>query len=129
MLRSLKNKVIVDQAFAPQTIAASALSAAMDLKGKRNFAFLIHVGSFAFTGVNKLTCTIHESDDNVTYAASGNAAEILVLDTQATQENKVHELEYKGSKRYVKLDVVEAGTVTAPFAVSGICTEPEVQPA
>ena len=129
MLRGLNDKVKTNALIAPAALAASTLSAATDLQGKRNFAFLIQVGSFAFTGVNSLTVTIHESDTSGgTYAAHAGSGS-LVLNDQATQENKVHVLEYKGNKRFVKLDIVEAGTVSAPMAVSGLCTDNEIEPA
>ena len=128
MLRGIGDKESIAAVTAPATLSASYLSSAVDLKGKRNHAFCIQVGSFAFDATNKLTYAIHESDDNSTYAAHSDSG-TLVLNNQATQENKVHMLEYKGNKRYVKLDVVEAGTVSVAHAVTALSTELEQMPA
>jgi hypothetical protein len=129
MLRGLKDRILTSLVLAPQTLSAAVLSVASSMAGKRNFAYQVAVGSFAFTGVNYLTLTIMECDTvGGTYVADPDSA-VLVLNDQATQESKVHIMEYKGTKAFTKLDIAEAGTVAAPISVVGLCTEPEKMPA
>lgn len=127
MLRNLGDKIKTSAIVAPAALSATTLTAAQDMQGLKNFAFLLQAGSFAFDGTNYLTCTIQECDtSDGTYV---DTTDVLVLNDQASQENEVHVLEYTGNKRYVKLNIVESGTVAAPLAVSGLSTAPELMPA
>lgn len=129
MLRGLKDRILTSLVLAPNTLSASILTAASSMAGKRNFAYEVAVGSFAFTGVNFLTLTIQHSDTvGGTYVDDPESTP-LVLNDQASQENKVHIIEYKGIKAFTKLNIVESGTVSAPIAVLGLTTEPEKMPA
>jgi hypothetical protein len=131
MLRNLAQKVQVLPLLAPQTLTATTATASFDLQGCRNFAFAVQVGAMSFSGTDKLTLQIQDSDVNSGF--EDVTAEALY--TPAAQElaaagdaNKVHLVQYRGNKRFVRLNIVEAGTVSVPIAVSGLVTELEVQP-
>ena len=138
MLRSLmaklKNKVML----LAQVVAATANSTAVDLADYLSCSILVNVGDFTFTGVNSLSLIVQHSDTDVDddYEAVGEgdlyAAEdistgtfkILDLEADKDQEYMIH---YLGAKRYVRVRIVEAGTVTAPLSITALL-EPKFQP-
>lgn len=131
MLRNLAQKIKATMLLAAQAVAADINSAAQDLKGMRSYAFMVSVGNFAFTGVNKIALKMEESDDNVTFAPcaleayAGGAIKELIA---AQDANMVHVVEYKGHKRYVRMALDVSGTVSAPISVSGLSADLEMQP-
>lgn len=132
MLRNLKNKIETLMLLAAQAVTADIASAVVDLKGNRNFAFLVSVGSFAFTSGNKIAMKIQESDDGVTFADAPVTAyyEGAVTELVAgTDADKIHCIQYRGSKQYVKMMLDVTGTVSAPIAIVGLSTELEAFPA
>lgn len=136
MLRSVYGKVKNFFLLAAQTIAADTLTAVADLAGVQNFAFEVLIGAASFTGVNKLSLEVLHSDDGTTFVAcaaedlyspvSGNVAKEL---TSAADQNKVHLIGYRGTKRYLKLNLnLQGALASVPVAVSGISTMPELMP-
>ncbi len=130
MLRNLAQKVQAVLVLAAQAVTADINTASVDLKEYRNFAFQVLVGAFAFTGVNKIALKIQESDDNVSFAdapaeAYYNGVKELAA---AADQSKLHLVEYRGNKRYIRLALDVSGTVNAQVAVAGLCTELKVQP-
>lgn len=123
MLRNIANKLKAVKALVPQTITADTTSSAVDLKDFKNFAFVVTTGAFSFTGVNKVNCLIRESDDDSTYTDSVYSKELAA----SGDASNVHMIEYKGSKRYVKLLLDVSGTVSVTMAVNGVA-EPLVLP-
>lgn len=123
-------------ALAPQTLSATTATAGIDTKDLNSLAFLINVGSFAFDGTNYLTVNLQHSDTDSSYANVGQdgvydgntAPTVLVLNDQATQESKSHLVEYRGGKRFVRLNIVESGTVSAPISVVAISNHSELLP-
>lgn len=137
MLRSLFEKFYSKLVYEAQDLSATTATASVDLQLLSNFAFEVLVGTFTFTGTNKVNLNVQHSDDNSTWAdaaasdlypeAEGPAPTVKILDA-AGDASKVHLIPYRGNKRYVRLNMVVAGTVAAPIAVSGISTMPEQMP-
>jgi hypothetical protein len=134
MWKNLKQKTYHKMVLAPvSSFAATAATSSVDCKDINSLGFVLAVGSFAFSGSNYLTVNLQESDDNstwtdVTQVYEGTAPAPLVLNDQATQESKSHLVEYRGGKRYARLNIVETGTVTAPLSVVAISNKPELMP-
>jgi hypothetical protein len=137
MLKNVVNKIKKVFLLAPQVLTADALTASVDLQFMLNFAFEVIVGAPGFTGTDKMALKVLHSDDDITFVAcaetdlysyvSGNIAKELVA---VSDEDKVHMIEYRGSKRYVKLELDIQGALTnVPVAVSGLCTSYELNPA
>jgi hypothetical protein len=131
MLRNLAQKIKSLMLLAAQSVTADINSASADLQKYRSFAFLVSVGTFAFSGVNKIALKMQESDDNTTFtdcaleAYSGGAIKELAA---ATDDDTVHVVEYKGHKRYVRMTLDVSGTVAAPIAVVGLSADLTEQP-
>jgi len=130
---NLKQKTYHQMVLAPATFSATGATASVDCKDINSLGFLLSVGSFAFDGSNYLTVNLQESDDNsawsdVTQVYEGTAPAPLVLNNQATQESKSHLVEYRGGKRYARLNIVETGTVSVALSVAAISNKPELMP-
>lgn len=130
---NLKQKTYHKMVLAPATVSATGATASVDCQDINSLGFLLSVGSFAFTSVNYLTVNLQESDDDsawadVTQVYEGTAPAALVLNDQATQESKSHLVEYRGGKRYARLNIVESGTVSVPLSVVAISNRPELMP-
>lgn len=133
MWNNVKQKVYHAMVLAPATFSATGATTGVDCKDINSLAFLLAVGSFAFDGSNYLTVNMQESDDNSTWANvtavyEGTAPAVLVLNDQATQESKSHMVEYRGGKRYARLNIVETGTVSVALSVMAISNKPEFMP-
>jgi hypothetical protein len=131
MLRNLAQKTKSLMLLAAQSVTADINSASADLQMFRSFAFLVSVGTFTFTGTNKVALKIQESDDNVTFTDAPNSAyyegAVTELDT-AGEASKVHVIQYRGEKRYVRMALDVSGTVAAPMAIVGLSTDLEIMP-
>lgn len=135
MWKNLKQVTYHKMVLAPQTFAATAATSSVDTKDINSLGFLLAVGSFAFTGVNFLTVNVQESDDDSVWSDvgaeglyEGTAPAVLVLNDQASQESKSHLVEYRGGKKYARLNIVESGTVSVPLSVVAISNKPELMP-
>lgn len=135
MWKNLKQKIYHKMVLAPATFSATAATASVDTKDLNSLAFVLSVGTFAFDGTNYLTVNMQESDDNSTWADVGSAGvyegtapAVLVLNNQATQESMSHMVEYRGGKRYARLNIVESGTVSVALSVAAISHKPELMP-
>lgn len=126
MLRGLVNKIKALMLLEAQSISADTNSTAVDLSPYRSFAFLVSVGTFTFSGTNKVALKMVESDDNITFTDCalscyvGGAIKELIT---AGDGETMHVVEYKGNKRYAKLFLDVSGTVAAPMAVVGLSTD------
>lgn len=128
MLRNLMQKIKAIFVLAPQTVTADVLSAAVDLKHYRSMGFIVNVGAFAFTGVNKVGLEIHESDDNSTYTLATDVAGAVQELNAGAHASACHLIEYKGHKRYIKLNLNVSGTVSAPMSAVAISADPDAMP-
>lgn len=141
MLRSLIEKFKSAMLYAPQTFSATTATSSMDLQGLSNFAFEVVVGAFStFDGTNNVSLTVQESDDNSSWAdapdeslyaldpAAASGSGIAKILDAAGDASSVHLIPYRGNKRYARLNMVEAGTVSCGISVTGISTKPQVMP-
>lgn len=124
MQRNLMDKIYKALLLFPQTITATGNSASQDVKDLMSLTFLLSVGTMAFTGTDKLTVKLQESDDNSSWTdctvANGAAYEDdLVLDS-GTEDESLFALEYRGSKRYARVAYTEGGTVSVAMSVTAI---------
>jgi hypothetical protein len=133
MLRSLYPKIKAVPLLIDDSFDASANSVALDTSHFGSLMFVLTVGAFAFTGVNKITAVIEESDDNVTFlpATTGGALNNLGVQVDngviGSFEATVATLSsisghYLGYKKYARLALTEGGTVTG-VAVSVLAIE------
>lgn len=127
--------------------AATGVSASIPTNLSRANAIIVEAGAFTFTGTNKLTFNLEDSDDDSNFDTVVNGANLgeevnviwgnmtddeeltastdpsttlngatLTLDA-TDNDDKVYIAEYKGSRAFVRLNIVEGGTVTAILAV------------
>lgn len=137
------------QLLLPQALTGDISSTAINTGLGRANALSISVGTFTFTGTNFLTLTLEDSDDNSSWDAVVNGANLgeeinvrwsnqdanellddtttpatttvnaaLVLDEAAAEETN-YIAEYLGSREFVRMTVVEDGTVTAIIGING----------
>ena len=132
MWKNLKQKIYHKMVLAPATLSATTATSSVDCKDINSLGFLLNVGAFVFDGTNYLTVNLQESDDdsawsNVTEVYEGTAPAPLILNDSA-QQSKSHLVEYKGGKRYARLNIVESGTVSVALSVAAISNKPELMP-
>lgn len=134
MWKNIKFKLYHLLALAPQTLTATTATAGVDTKDLNALAFNINLGAMVFDGTNFLTVNLQHSDTDSAYANviqenlyEGTAPAVLVLNDTA-QQSKSHLVEYRGGKRFVRLNIVESGTVSVPISVVAISTKPELMP-
>lgn len=117
-MRDIVHNIKIVQAIAPAVLAATATSAAIDLKGVESIAFVINSG--AIVGAGAFSAKIQESDtptagdftDVPTAYELGELPEVLAADSVA-------KIGYRGHKRYVRLVLTkDSGTSLAAGAVA-----------
>lgn len=135
MLRGLVGNLKFVVSYIAQTFSATATSTAVDLQGYGSALFLLMTGAMTFSGTDKITVTLEESNDNVTFNVvsandiyspeSGTVAKVL----DGTEDAQtIHKVGYRGYKRYVRLVLTEAGTVSVPLSVVAVLGHPELKP-
>ena len=136
MLRNLSAKLKFIAVLIAQTVAASVNSTGVDCADFGSMLFLINVGSFSFTGTNKITVKLQVSDDNTNwsdaaaedmYVIEGAAPTYIVLDATG-EDSKVYALEYRGTHRYARVALVVGGTVSVPVAITSVGGYSELMP-
>lgn len=141
MLRGLKDILKVVQLLAPVSFTTTTASAGVNVAEAGGVTLMVNVGATsgnAFDATHKVSITAQHADvdDNASYAdvastdlystESGAIAKILDATSDASTVHLVH---YKGTKKYVRLNLVEAGTVVVPLSVSAILGKNELNPA
>lgn len=120
------------QVLAAQTISADTNCAGVDCTDINSLAFLVLVGAFAFTGVNKVALKLQHSDDDVTYVdvteSYAGATAIAKELAAGADQNKSHLVEYKGGKKFARLVLDVSGTVSVAMAVVAMSIHPELKP-
>jgi hypothetical protein len=125
-------------AYATQTVSATVSNiTGVDTQDYRALCFLITTAAFSFTGTNKITITLEESNNsdmsssNVVAAAdiwqpeNGTIAKVL----DATADGAaVHAIHYLGSKRYVRPVLTVGGTVSVALGVTALKGKAQFQP-
>lgn len=123
MMRSMYGKIKTVFGLSKTVGSGDSTTAVLDLQGFKSACIQITAGIFAFTGTNKVTLTVLESTDGTTYGTVAaadmegmeTASVFRAWDSSASDASTVTELHYRGTKRYVKCTLVEAGTVSAQF--------------
>lgn len=139
---------IVTQLLLPQSIAATVSTTAMDTTLARGNALMLSLGTFAFTGVNFLTLTLEDSDDNSSFDPVVNGANLgqevnvrwgdegnnVILDASTTpatnalldtlvldeagDDDNNYVAEYLGRRQFVRMVLTESGTVVVVGSVN-----------
>ncbi len=136
MLRGMKALLKFVVSLAANDYAATVTTTAVDNAGYRAMCFLIEVGTFTFTGVNKITVTMEECDtiagtytvvsaNDIYNPENGTIAKVL---DGTEDQNAVHAIHYRGYKQFTRLVLTEAGTVAVPLAVTAVLGLPNAQP-
>lgn len=107
--------------------SASSKTTLLDRAGYQSAAIALTLGAntgTAFDASNKITAVLEESDSTVdatftTVAAADQVASVAVIDANA-KASTVQTWEYKGFKRYVRLNLAETGAIVIPLAVMGL---------
>ena len=135
-MKDVLGNLKIENLKAPVAVTGTFNSLILDTQGYQgNVAMAIHVGADSGTldGSNYMTATFQETDttadgDFAAVAAADIISAWPVLNVKATYENKTVVAECKPRKRYVRVRVVETGTVNAIFGVTGMVTVPRHAP-
>jgi hypothetical protein len=116
-MRDLASNIGVVQALAPQVLAATDTSAAIDLLGFNSAAVVINTGAIASSG--NFTAKLQESDTTTSGDFTDVAAANLVGTLPAAlAAASVYKQSYIGTKRYLRLVTTKnSGTSIAVGAV------------
>lgn len=145
MRKMLRAQLKVESVIVPAVVTGSGTSSAVDVSDCGSLAFAVHVGATTGNDLgasHKLDIKMLESDDDSTYTqvdgddmaqnsgAAEDAANDIVKSLDSTADaSSTHLVHYKGSKKYVKLQLVETGTVSATMGVQAIKGHLELKPA
>ncbi|HJY21666.1 MAG TPA: hypothetical protein VJ279_02205 [Hanamia sp.] len=114
----------IDQVLKPAVINSDTLTAAIDMKGYQDLLAIVHVGLSADTlnSTNKIYLELQHSDTDGDYVACADAditnpvtgAETgtFALIDAASEDEKAYFTGYKGTKRYLKVNINFEGTHT-----------------
>ena len=139
----LVNNTKVVQALKPATITASTNGIVIDLQGFESLMFNIGVGTPAapFDGTNKFTWTVEEGDNSDGSGMAGIAAGDYIASRQegttwdrildaTADKDKAYQIGVTmGVKRYRRIVVTEAGTVSCILSVDAVLGTPRHAPA
>ena len=133
MNKDIKNQIGIFPVLAPIAYTATATSGILDTQGYESVAMAVSVGAFTFTGTNKITVTMEESNttatgDFTTVASAQLIGAYTVLDA-AADAGTTQKVGYTGNKRYLRVVLTEAGTVSTVVSVQGIVSNARIQPA
>jgi hypothetical protein len=132
MRKCLKDTLHIASVLAAASVSASGTSASADVQDFGSLTFVVAVGATSgndLSDTHKVAIKLLESNDNVTFTDVAGAdifdAEVAASDIaknlDATGDaSSAHLVHYRGNKRYVKVNLVETGTVVAPIAVIAI---------
>ena len=125
MNKDLKSEIGLCPIIDPVAYTATATSDLVDLKGYESCTVVVNVGAGTFNGTDKITITLEESDSTATgtfttVAAANLIGSWAVVNGTAATANSVQKVGYRGSKRYVRAVLTEAGTVSTVVAVNAI---------
>jgi hypothetical protein len=124
-------------------LSATTNGIVIDTQGYESLAFTINVGDFAtFDGTNNLTITVQEGDaSNLSDAANIATTDYLDARNEAgaawdrllngsTEDEQAYIIGVAvNTKRYKRIVVTEAGTVSVPISATAILGHPRHAPA
>ena len=108
-MRDIKSNVDIAQSIAPSARTASVNGSGVDLRGYDSA--MAEVASGAITD-GSFTPKLQESDDDSSYSDVATAD--LEGSFAACSANAIQRVGYKGSKRYIRIVLTEAGASPAP---------------
>lgn len=125
------------------TLSATTNGIVVDTQGYEALAFVLNVGDFAtFDGVNNLTITVQEGDQaNLSDAANIATGDYLDARSESgaawdrllngsTEDEQAYIVGVAvNAKRYKRIVITEAGTVSVPISVTAILGHPRHAPA
>jgi len=116
-MRDLAHNIAAVAAVAPQVLAATDTSAAIDLKGFRSAAIVINTGAIVSSG--NFTAKLQESDTTTSEDFDDIESRHLVGELPAVLEaSSVYMQGYIGNKRYLRTVITKnSGTSIAAGAV------------
>lgn len=130
MNRSLKDTLKVTQILAPVAVTADVATSGVAVEAGESLQLVLNVGAFAFSTTNSLSVRVQHSDTNVgtdyeavtaadVFQDVGTSGEVEVLDS-TDDASSVFTYDYKGAKKFVRLNIVETGTVSTVLAASAL---------
>lgn len=140
MNHALKDKLKVTQVLDPATVSATGNATGVDNADFNSLMFVVNVGTFAFTGSNYLDVIVQDSDVDTdgSYAAIGSDDIHETMETPASgiykvldstdDDEQMYTINYRGTKRFARVRLVESGTVTAPISITAVQGHSELQP-
>lgn len=132
MQRSIKDILKVVQLLAPVSYSADTKTSGVDLQDAGACTLVVNVGATSgnpFSGTHKVAVTVQHADvDTDASYADVASTDLYSTESGAIAKNldatddasAVHLVHYRGAKRYVRLNLVETGTVVVPLSVSAI---------
>ena len=142
MSRDLVHNVKQISALDAATIAATTNGLVVDTQGFESLTFLLNIGAFTFSGINNLTIKVQEGDQSdgsdMADIASGdyldgyNEAGAIwdKLLNAAGEDGQAYRIGVRMSqKRYRRLVITEAGTVSVIMSATAVLGHPHHAPA
>lgn len=132
MLKCLKDILKIEQVLAAASVSAGGTSSSANVQDFGSLTFAVNVGATSGNDLgasHKLDIKLLESDDDSTYTTvdgddifdAEDAANDIAKSLDSTDDaSAVHLVHYRGNKQYVKLQLVETGTVVVPLSVMAI---------
>ena len=119
-MQDLANNIKLMQSLAPAVRDADANGTGVDIQGYENVAIVVDSGieGITLSGTNKIEFELEHSDDDSTYVDASSAdvngtlganGLFLTLDDNA-ESPQISEIEYLGTKRYVRVVANFSGT-------------------
>lgn len=133
-MRDIINNMADSQLVDPAVITSDTDSASIDLLGYEHGALIFNVGESGDTlsGSVKIELEVEESDDDSSfsdvadadlsnYVAGTNDGCVAVIDA-AAEDDSIHMVQYKGSKRYIRGVINVTGTHSngTPMSITGL---------
>ena len=140
-MQDLSNNIKLMQSIAPIAADADANGTGVDTQGFENVAIVVDTGveGITLSGTNKIEFELEHSDDDSTYVDASSAdvngtlgagGLFLTLDANA-ETPQISEIEYLGTKRYVRVVANFSGThgTATPISAFVILGKPRHAPA
>ena len=140
-MQDLSNNIKLMQSIAPAVLDADANGTGVDIQGYENVAIVVDSGveGITLSGTNKIEFELEHSDDNSSWSDAesadvngtlGSGGLFLTLDDNA-ESPQISEIEYLGSKRYVRVVANFSGThgTGTPISAFVILGKPRHAPA
>ena len=140
-MQDLANNIKLMQSIAPAALDADANGTGVDTQGYENVAIVVDTGveGITLSSTNKIEFELEHSDDNSSWSDAesadvngtlGSGGLFLTLDDNA-ESPQISEIEYLGTKRYVRVVANFSGThgTATPMSAFVILGKPRHAPA